>query len=745
MATKQEAVEAKQGLSYDVTNGVAVITVDQPGAPVNTLSPEVGTAFSDLLLQAERDPEVRAVVFISGKKDNFVAGANIDFLQTLKTPADVEAISRGAHEQFDRLEAFSKPVVAAIHGACLGGGLEWVLACHYRIVTDSPKSVVGLPETQLGLIPGAGGTQRLPALIGAEAALDLILTGKNVKPSKAKKLGIVDEVVPVPMLKDLALKRAAELAAGTLKVERSHQGFKAVAQSGKKKGIAGIFQGLINKDLWKEAALEDNPLGRKVMFDQAKKQLLKKTRGKYPAQEKALQVIRVGLESGRKAGLEAEAKAFGELVFTDVSRRLVEIFFATTALKKENGTANPNLKPREVKKVGVLGGGLMGGGIAYVAGVLQGVPVRVKDRDDAGAGRALKQVQTVLDERVKRRSLTRLESNAKLSHITAGTDYSGFKSVDLVIEAVFEELKLKHQVIAEVEAVTGENTIFASNTSSLPIGELAKGSKRPSQVIGMHYFSPVHKMPLLEIITHPGTAEWVTATCVDVGKKQGKTVIVVNDGPGFYTSRILAPYMNEAAYLLAEGADIVQLDKALVDFGFPVGPITLLDEVGIDVAQKVGPIMEAAFGKRMAAPKALEGVVSDGRLGRKTNKGFYLYENGKKKEVDPQVYLLLPHGKDRKSLDASEMAERVALQMVNEAIRCLGEGILRSARDGDVGAIFGLGFPPFLGGPFRYADALGPANLLRKLEHYQDKYGERFTPAPLLVEKVRAGKGFYES
>ncbi|MBN8468542.1 fatty acid oxidation complex subunit alpha FadJ [Corallococcus exiguus] len=745
MATKQEAVEAKQGLSYDVTNGVAVITVDQPGAPVNTLSPDVGAAFSDLLLQAERDPEVKAVVFISGKKDNFVAGANIDFLQTIKSPADVEAISRAAHAEFDRLEVFSKPVVAAIHGACLGGGLEWALACHYRIVTDSPKSVVGLPETQLGLIPGAGGTQRLPALIGAEAALDLILTGKNVKPSKAKKLGVVDEVVPVPMLKDIALKRAAELAAGTLKVERSHQGFKAVAQSGKKKGIAGLFQGLINKDLWKEAALEDNPLGRKVMFDQAKKQLLKKTRGKYPAQEKALQVIRVGLESGRKAGLEAEAKAFGELVFTDVSRRLVEIFFATTALKKENGTANPNLKPREVKKVGVLGGGLMGGGIAYVAGVLQGVPVRVKDRDDAGAGRALKQVQTVLDERVKRRSLTRLESNAKLSNITAGTDYSGFKSVDLIIEAVFEDLKLKHQVIAEVEAVTGENTIFASNTSSLPIGELAKGSKRPSQVIGMHYFSPVHKMPLLEIITHPGTAEWVTATCVDVGKKQGKTVIVVNDGPGFYTSRILAPYMNEAAYLLAEGADIVQLDKALVDFGFPVGPITLLDEVGIDVAQKVGPIMEAAFGKRMAAPKALEGVVSDGRLGRKTNKGFYLYENGKKKEVDPQVYLLLPHGKDRKSLDASEMAERVALQMVNEAIRCLGEGILRSPRDGDVGAIFGLGFPPFLGGPFRYADALGPANLLRKLEHYQDKYGERFTPAPLLVEKVRANKGFYES
>ncbi|RKH46068.1 fatty acid oxidation complex subunit alpha FadJ [Corallococcus sicarius] len=745
MATKHEEVEAKQGLSYDVTDGVAVITVDQPGAPVNTLSPEVGTAFTQLLEQAERDPAVKAVVFISGKKDNFVAGANIDFLQTIKSPDEVVAISRAAHAQFDRLEAFPKPVVAAIHGACLGGGLEWALACHYRIATDSPKTSLGLPETQLGLIPGAGGTQRLPALIGAQAALDLILTGKNVKASKAKKLGVVDEVVPVPMLKALAVRRAAELAAGTLKVERAHQGFKAVAQSGKTKGLAGFFQGLISKDLWAEAALEDNPIGRKVLFDQAKKALLKKTRGKYPAQEKALQVIRVGLESGRKAGLEAEAKAFGELVFTDVSRRLVEIFFATTALKKENGTANPSVKPREVKKVGVLGGGLMGGGIAYVAGVLQGVPVRVKDRDDAGAGRALKQVQTVLDERVKRRSLTHREASAKLSNISATTDYSGFKSVDLIIEAVFEDLKLKHQVIAEVEAVTGPDTIFASNTSSLPIGDLAKGSKRPAQVIGMHYFSPVHKMPLLEIITHPGTAEWVTATCVDVGRKQGKTVIVVNDGPGFYTSRVLAPYMNEAAYLLAEGADIVQLDKALVDFGFPVGPITLLDEVGIDVAQKVGPIMEAAFGKRMSAPKALEGVVSDGRLGRKTQKGFYLYENGKKQDVDPAVYLLLPHGKDRKAMDPTEMAERCALQMVNEAIRCLGEGILRSPRDGDVGAIFGLGFPPFLGGPLRYADSLGPANLLRKLEHYQDKYGERFTPAPLLVEKVKAGKGFYEA
>jgi 3-hydroxyacyl-CoA dehydrogenase / enoyl-CoA hydratase / 3-hydroxybutyryl-CoA epimerase len=734
-----QELEAKQGFSYQVEDNVAVLTFDLPGEPVNTLSPETGEAFTALLTRAERDPNVHAVVFISGKKDSFVAGAKIDFLQTIGTAAEATAASRQGQQGFDRLEAFSKPVVAAIHGACLGGGLEWALACRYRIASDSPKTTLGLPEVQLGLIPGAGGTWRLPALIGVQAALDLILTGRNVKPAKAKKLGLVDEVVPAPLLRAVALRRARELAEGALKVRR-RQGLKAVATQGQ--GLGGLLRGLASKELWTEVALEDNPVGRKVLFDQARKQLLKKTRGKYPAPERALEAVRVGLESGRVAGLEAEARLFGELVVSDVSRRLVDIFFATTALKKENGTSNPAVKPREVTTVGVLGGGLMGGGIAYVTSALQGVPVRVKDKDDAGAGRALKQVQGIHDERVKKRSLTWREAAAKMALVTAGTDYSGFKQVDLVIEAIFEDLALKHRILQEVEALTREDCIFASNTSSIPITELARGAKRPAQVIGMHYFSPVHKMPLLEIITHAGTAEWVTATCVEVGRKQGKTVIVVNDGPGFYTSRILAPYMNEAAYLLAEGADIAALDKALVEFGFPVGPITLLDEVGIDVAQKVGPIMEAAFGKRMMAPRALEKVVADGRLGRKNKKGFYSYE-GKRKEVDPTVYELLPHGRHRKNLDPREMAERCALQMVNEAVRCLGEGILRSARDGDVGAIFGLGFPPFLGGPFRYADSLGPAELLRRLEHYQDKYGERFTPAPALLDMVRAGKTFY--
>ncbi len=729
-----------KNFSYVVEAGVAVITFDMEGEPVNTIAPQVSQEFEGLMTRAASDSSAKAIVIISGKKDTFIAGAKIDFLQTIKTAGDASALSRQGQAGFDRLDAFEKPVVAAIHGACLGGGLEWALACDYRIATDSPRTSLALPEVQLGLIPGAGGTQRLPALIGAQAALDLILTGKTLKAKKALKLGVVDEVVPAPILRQIALSRAGELADGTLKIERQRGLAPSIAKS---KSFPEILKGLTNREAWAEFALEDNPLGRKVLFDQAKKQLLKKTRGKYPAPEKALEVVRIGLEKGMKAGLEAEAAAFGELVMNDISKRLVEIFFATTALKKDNGVADPKVKPREVKKLGMLGGGLMGGGIAYVSAALSGVPVRIKDKDEAGAGRAMAHVRSLFDERVKKRSLTWREAEKAMALVSATTDYSGFKRVDLVIEAVFEDLKLKHQMVKDIESVCGPETIFASNTSSIPITEIAKASKHPETVVGMHYFSPVNKMPLLEVITHKGTADWVTATCVEVGKKQGKTVIVVNDGVGFYTSRILAPYMNEAAFLLSEGADIAELDRALVDFGFPVGPITLLDEVGIDVAAKVAKIMHAAFGDRMLAPDTTDALVKDGRLGRKAQKGFYLYEHGKKGEVDTSIYALTPQGKDRKRFDRSEMAERCALQMVNEAIRCLGEGVLRSPRDGDIGAIFGLGFPPFLGGPFRYADAQGLGKILLRTEHFEERHGKRFTPAPLLAEYVKTGRKFH--
>ena len=706
-------------------DGVATCFLDVPGEPVNTLSQEVGAELTELLRSLASDPAVLAVVIASAKRDGFIAGAKIDMIQAVKSAAEAEALSRVAQRGFDDLERSPKPVVAAIHGACLGGGLELALACRWRIATDDRKTQLGVPEVQLGLIPGAGGTQRLPRRVGIATALDLILTGKSVKARKALKLGLVDEVVPAPILLEVARRRARELAKGALRRESPG----GVARL-RKEGVGAL----------QKLALEENALGRELLFREARKKLLKKSGGHYPAPEKALEAVKYGYEKGFERGLEREARLFGDVAVSEVSRRLIDIFFATTALKKDTGVDDPSVKARKVERAGVLGGGLMGSGIAFVT-VGAGIPVRVREKDDLAAARALGSVRALLDERVKRRSIDRLERQATMRLLTATTDWSGFEGLDLLIEAVFEDLALKQEMVRAFEKVNARG-IFASNTSSIPIGRIAEASSRPEAVLGMHYFSPVQKMPLLEVIVTPRTAPEVTATAVAVGKKQGKTVIVVNDGPGFYTSRILTPYMNEAAELLVEGAAVEDVDGALVAFGMPVGPVTLLDEVGIDVGAKVGKILHHAFGHRMEPPKALEKVIADGRLGRKSRKGFYTYGK-KKKEVDETVYDLLPGGKARKKVRREEITERVVLQMVNEAVRCLGEGILRSARDGDVGAIFGLGFPPFLGGPFRYADAIGPKSLLDRIERWHDKFGDRFEPAPLLVEHARSDKKFY--
>jgi len=720
------AEKLPQNFRVAIEDGVAVVLLDVPGESVNTLSPSVGEELATLVEALDGDPAVKAIVFASGKKDGFVAGAKIEMLQQLKSAAEAESLARAGQRGFDRLERLQKPVVAAIHGACLGGGLEWALACHWRIATDDKRTLLGQPEIQLGVIPGAGGTQRLPRLIGIAQALDIILAGKSVKARKALKLGLVDEVVPPALLLPLARRRASELASGTLRRE---------APAGRKRlKVHGLLAAAT------QAVLEENAVGRSLLFREARKKLLQKTRGHYPAPEKALRAVQHGYEEGFEKGLLMEARLFGELAVSDVARRLMEIFFATTALKKDSGTADPSVKPRPVRRLGVLGGGLMGSGIAYVS-ANAGIAARIREKDAPSAARAIGSVRAVFDERVRRKSLTRLERDQAMRLVTSATDWSGFAGVDLLVEAVFEDLALKQEMVRAFEAVN-PSAIFATNTSSIPIGKIAEAARRPELLLGMHYFSPVHKMPLLEIIVTPRTAPEAVATAVAVGKKQGKTVIVVNDGPGFYTSRILTPYMNEAAQLLVEGAAIEELDGALTEWGFPVGPITLLDEVGIDVGAKVGKVMSQAFGDRMHAPGELGKMVEAGRLGRKSKKGFYTY-GGKKKEVDPTVYDLLPGGRSRKRFDRAAMAERVALQMVNEAILCLGEGILRSARDGDIGAVFGLGFPPFLGGPFRHADAMGSRVLLERMKKLEAQHGPRFAPAPLLVEKGQRGGRFH--
>ena len=540
---------------------------------------------------------------------------------------------------------------------------------------------------------------------------------------KARKLGLVDDVVPPSIL----LETAAALAL-------SRVGYRPKRDS--------FIEQLRDKDAVTEFALAKNPVGRKILFDQARKQLHKQTRGNYPAQDLIIDVVKAGLEDGFEAGLAAEARAFGRLLTTAEAANLMSLFFATTALKKDSGVDDPDVKPREVKKVGMLGAGLMGAGIAYVTTSVAKIPVRLKDRDADGVMAGLRYIRGIIDGRVKRKRLSERQANALMLQTTGTTTYAGLQDADVVIEAVFEDLALKGQMVRDVEESGRNDVIFASNTSSLPITQIAAASKHPETVIGMHYFSPVHKMPLLEIIVTDQTADWVTATCVDLGKRQGKHVIVVRDGVGFYTSRVLAPMMNEAAHLVAEGVPIEKIDTAMLNWGFPIGPIKLTDEVGIDVGAKVGKIMLDAFGERMSPPDGMKKLMEDERYGRKNGRGFYLYGD-KKKGVDESVYELLGVSPTNKSVSSEDIAWRCALQFVNEACRCFGEGILRSARDGDVGAVFGLGFPPFRGGPFRFVDQVGAKEILGRLRELEKQLGPRFSPAPVLEEIARSGQTFH--
>jgi 3-hydroxyacyl-CoA dehydrogenase / enoyl-CoA hydratase / 3-hydroxybutyryl-CoA epimerase len=706
-------------------HGVAVVVMDRQGESMNTLGPPLMADFEMVLDRLESDDAIRAVVLTSAKKD-FLVGADVKWFAELTDPDEARAVIEAGHRLFGRLEDLyreaGKPVVAAIHGSALGGGLELALACSHRVLCDDEATTVGQPEVQLGVIPAGGGCVRLPELIGVAEALDLILTGKPVRASKAKRLGIADDLAPREKLIDAA----RELALASI-------GPKDTAR----KSVGSLLAGL-SGDRLQKFALETNPVGQSVLFKQARQKLLTETKGNYPAPERALEAVRLGVQDGREAGFRAEARFFAELVTSPQSLALRSIFFATREIAKDLGTTDASVEPRPVNKVGVIGGGLMGGGIAAISTLNAGTPVRVKETDLAGVQRGLGYVHKVLDGRVRRRRLSEFQAEKAMLRVTGTTDWSGYANVDLVIEAVFEDLQLKRNVLTEVEVVVGPETVFASNTSTLPIGAIAEASSRPETVLGMHYFSPVEKMPLLEVIVTEQTADWATATAVAYGRRQGKTVIVVNDGTGFYTSRIVAPYSNEALRLLEEGASIEAIDKAMVKWGFPVGPLLLADEVGLDVGQKVSGIMVDAFGERMAGPSIL-GNLTD-RKGRKNGRGFYLYdEKGKRGDPDETIYAELGLG-ERRDIPMGEIQERVSLMMINEAALCLQEGILRSARDGDIGAVMGLGFPPFRGGPFWYVDQIGAPAVVSRLASLASRHGSRFEPAAILVEAAEAGK-----
>jgi len=701
-----------------VEAGLAVVTVDLPGEPVNKLTSGLGDEWEALIERLRGDADVRAVVLISGKPDTFIAGADVEELARLTTAAEAEALSRRGQDLMDRVEQLPKPIVAAIHGACLGAGCELALACHWRVATDSPKTQIGLPEVQLGLLPGAGGCIRLPRLIGARAALDIILAGKTERAQKALKLGLVDEVVPRSILRQVALSAADRLPREGLP---------------RRTGPGGPLGAL----------LDGTPPGRRIVYHLARKQVLKKTGGHYPAPLAALDVVRIGLEQGPPEGYRAERERFGALAMTPVSRNLVQIFFATSALKKDDGVPPAiEVTPLPIRRVGIVGSGFMGAAIAGTAVLNAEVEARLKDSELPRVGKGLKAALSILDERLKRRQLTRPHYQ-RLSGLLSGTaDYSGFTRADLVIEAVFEDLAVKRQVLSEVEGEIRPEAIFATNTSTIPIRDIAAGAARPERVIGMHFFSPVERMPLLEVIPTDQTNAETIVSSVRFGRAMGKTVIVVRDHPGFWVNRILAPYLNEAAVLVEEGVPVELIDRAMTRWGFPVGPIALMDEVGLDVAQKASKVMHAAYGERLAPAGVIGRMLEDGRLGRKNARGFYIYHEGHKTGVDERVYRILGVN-PLEGFSSDDVEHRLVYLMLNEAAMAFAEGVVQSPRDGDVGAIFGIGFPPFRGGPLRLIDELTAGSVVETLTRLQTAHGDRYSPAPALEAMAARGGRFH--
>ena len=701
-------------------DGIATVWIDDPSAEVNKISRDTLDAFSEVMGVLEQRNGIEGVVFISGKEQSFIVGADLNMLAGFEMPADARGISRRAHRLVWRVQNLAVPTVAAIHGPCMGGGLEMTLGCDYRIATTHDSTKLALPEVNLGLLPGGGGTQYLPRLIGVQQALTLMLTGKNTYPKKAKRIGLLDALIHPPGLHRAATQAAHELATGARSVDRDGQSLG-------------------------ERLLESTPVSRRVIYQQAGSRTEERTRGNYPAPPRIIEAVRTGMESGMDEGLDAEMRHFGELVFTSESKALVQLFFA-----KQDGEKNPQAdRAAPVDTVGVLGAGLMGSGIAEVSAT-NDLSVILKDQSLDLAAKGRQHVWSVVNEQKEKGILNRFERDQTAERVVPTDTYAHMAPCDVVIEAVPEDLSLKHQVLSEVEAVVDEEAVIASNTSSIPIAEIAEGADHPERVVGMHYFSPVGDIPLLEVVTTDQTNEQTLATAVETGLTQGKTVIVVNDGPGFYTTRILALFLNEALLLLEEGAAVPEVDTILKDAGFPMGPYELFDFVGLDVAAKITEVMQSHLPLDAHDISDTASRLADANiLGQKNNRGFYNYgasDDGDDKErgdLNEAIYQRIG-GPTRTTPPSELVRDRLLLMMVNEAVRTLEDDVLRSPSDGDLGAVFGIGFPPFLGGPFRYVDQAGAEEITKRMRRLAQRYGDRFTPADRLKQHERTGATFYD-
>ena len=675
--------------------------------------------FAKLFEQLSEDRETRCLVIKSGKPNGFIAGADIKEIQSILDAADAEAKSGSGQEVLNRLDDLPFPTVAVIDGAAMGGGLELALACDYRIATDNPRTKIGLPETGLGIIPGFGGTYRLPRAVGLMQALQMILSGSPVDGKKAAKIGLVDACYPSEFIEDRARSFVDRL------LERPGNSL-----PGRRRRPFGV------------RLLEGNPIGRALLFSRVRRETLRRTGGHYPAQMAALNVVRRSIHGSRKRALERERREFGRLAPGVISKNLVGIFFAREAAKRLPGSPDAPKTVAPVRRATVLGAGVMGGKIAWLF-TKYDLPVVMKDIALSAIQKGYASAYEIYRELERRHRFNKREINLKMHHLSGTLDYSELMNPDIVIEAVVEKLVVKKQVLSEVESAVSEDAVIVTNTSSLSVDDMAESLAHPERFAGMHFFNPPNRMPLVEVIPGAKTSTDTTRRVVSLALSLGKTPVVVKDCPGFLVNRLLLPYLNEAALMAGEGIDYLRIDRLVEAYGMPMGPFTLFDEIGIDVAIEVARVLENAYSERMKAAPVFDGFAErTDLLGKKSSKGFYLYENGKKGRPNPEIPGLLKSGgaSAARRMSDEDVVHRPILALLNEAARALEEGVVGSARELDLALVFGIGFPPFRGGILRYADQLGLANMKSTLERYAAAYGERFAPAPLIDRLAAAGE-----
>ena len=694
-------------------NGVVVLRLGHPDERVVTLTMQRMQSIREILARL-RQQKPPGLVIIGPHADMFTAGADINMIREVTDATIGEKLAREGQTLYDEIEALPFPTVAAISGPCVGGGCEMVLACKYRIISDQKSSSIGLPEVKLGILPGFGGTQRLPRLIGLPKALDIILSGKILKPKQALSVGLVDDIVKHEFL----LERASNIAFG--------------AETVNKKKLPFL-----------DRFLTHNRFARSFVNKKVSKDMQRQTKGFYPAPPLALEAVMYGLSRGVPEGLLNEAKLLGKLIVTTESKSLVNVFFLSESSKALGKSAK---KAVENLNTLVIGAGTMGAGIAGLLARNE-ASVILKDTSDEALKRGVDHIKKYLST-IK--YLSESERSFILNRIEVCSKESpNISNVNMVIEAVFEDMNLKKTILSDISKITPSDCLIASNTSSLSLSAIAEAVENPERVIGMHFFNPVEKMPLIEIIRGKKTNDKSIAVVAALAVKMGKFPIIVEDVPGFLVNRILTPYLNEAAYLLADGYEVRDIDKAATDFGMPMGPLRLLDEVGLDVASHVSEIMLKGYGDRLKGPGYARVLVDAGRKGKKNNAGFYDFKD---KDSTPFAALrdVLKISAGRKeNVDKSLLTKRLIYSLINEAVLCLDEGVagapgIGAAQQIDLGTVMGMGFPPFRGGLLNYANQLGAKNIYDTLSQFEKTYGARFQPAPGIQSRMSKNLSFYD-